>query len=80
MKLKSIWQRFIAWITFDKTSSHHKTDLVDDRGKHYRLDTSHTLDAGEEVISIKRDKMQDFIDQKKNRTPFYKDDNKKTWE
>lgn len=41
---------------------------------------SHTLDAGEEVISIKRDKMHELIEQKKNRTPFYKDDNKKSWE
>ena len=43
-------------------------------------ESSHTLDAGEEVISIKHDKMRELIEQKKNRTPFYKDDNKKTWE
>lgn len=132
MKLKSIWQRFIAWITFDKTSNHHKADINHDWGKHYWLDTSytqeskidddhvtlygqaknmarikgitleqaasqlnsvyrsgkepitttllHTLDAGEEVISIKRDKMHELIEQKKNRKPFYKDGNKKNWE
>lgn len=29
---------------------------------------------------LKKEKMQKIIDQKKNRTPFYKDDNKKNWE
>lgn len=72
MKLKSIWQRFIAWVTFNNTGNN-----ID---KNYLSDTSHTLDAGEEIISIKRDKMHELIERKKNRTPFYKDDNKKTWE
>ena len=39
----------------------------------------HTLDEGEEIISLKQDKMQKLIDQKKNHKPFYKDDNKKDW-
>lgn len=38
----------------------------------------HTLDEG--IISLKQDKMQKLIDQKKNHKPFYKDDNKKDWE
>lgn len=40
----------------------------------------HTLDEGEGIISLKQDKMQKLIDQKKNHKPFYKDDNKKDWE
>lgn len=125
--MKSLWKKFIAWITFGKTNNHHKTDLRSGIDKHYRLDTSYTQeqeidddhvklydqaksmariegitlnqaiskiadkysgmrtidiaeDGPEKVVSINSDKMHGFIAQKKNRKPFYKDDNKKTWE
>lgn len=84
MKLKRMWRRFISWITFDETNNHHRTDLRSGMDKHYRLDTSYTHnlaeDGPEKVISINKNKMHDFIAEKKNRKPFYKDDNKMNWE
>lgn len=42
------------------------------------------MNADEDFIKPEKedqkDKMQKLIDQKKNRTPFYKDENKRNWE
>lgn len=48
--------------------------------KHYRLDTSPSQEHQTEPKRTDKYKVHDFIEQKKNRTPFYKDDNKKIWE
>ena len=80
MKLKGIWKRFIAWITFNKTSNHHSVDAGNGTDKHYSLDTSPSQEHQTERKRADKSEMHDFIERKKNRTPFYKDDNKKTWE
>lgn len=80
MNLKHIWQRFIVWITHNKTSNHHSVDAGNGIDKHYSLDTSPSRGHQTEHKRMDKYKMHELIEKKKNCTPFYKDDNKKIWE
>lgn len=66
--------------THSKTSNHNRADLRSGMDKHYNLDTSASQEPQTELKRMDKHKIHNFIEEKKNRTPFYKDDNKKTWE
>lgn len=73
-------RKIMAMLKRIKDRQLNKNNLGSGVDKHYGLDTSPSQELQTELKSTDKYKMQDFIEQKKNRTPFYKDDNKKTWE
>lgn len=88
--MKALWNRIVAWFTYrdkiDTSDTYKDSDYV----KVVRVNCNDQIgtarmhdiaeDGPEEIIGINRNKMHNFIEEKKNRKPFYKDDNKKTWE
>lgn len=71
--MKSLWYRFINWLMKDTRS----TSSVSEYSQKPNTPKEPPTLKGN---SHRNDPMLNFIEQKKNRKPFYKDDNKKDWE